>query len=124
MVFGRYSEVYRLHPNVEANEIVEAIKNEITYILRVAQESIIGSSANTRKIVEFFRVNGVLQIPYGSLASHEMVLDSPNIIFEEVHLGVLFLVPATPAIGIMIEENLQDPALVTKKLFAERSGGN
>jgi hypothetical protein len=34
------------------------------------------------------------------------------------------LVPATPAIGIMIEENLQDPALVTKKLFAERSGGN
>jgi hypothetical protein len=115
--------VYRLHRNVEANEIVEAIKNHIKYILRVAQDWITDSSANTRKIVEFFRVNGVLQIPKGSLASHEMVLDSPNIILKEVHLGATFLVPATPAIGIMIEENLQDPALVTKQLFAERSGG-
>ncbi len=119
--YVRLMDVYRRNCNVEANEIVVEIKQEIISILRKAQYSITDSSANTMKIVEFFRVNGVLKISKASLASHKMIFDSPNQVLKN---GGLFLMPSTPAIRLMIKENLspeQHPEFVTEKLFAKKS---
>lgn len=119
--YVKLRNVYRRNIKFEANVIVEAIKDHITSVLITADDTLTDSSSNTKKIIRFFRLNGVLRILKNSLESKKLIFDSPNQVLEDVHFGgVLFLVPATPAIGLMINAD-QSAAVVTEILFAKKS---
>ena len=104
--------------------IVAEVKNHVhTILLEALNNNITECSSNTDKILEIFQQNKICRISIRELKSKCLSLDYPNKVFREVEKDMHFFVePASPAVGLIIEENIQTDDEVAKfvnKLFAK-----
>jgi hypothetical protein len=107
-----------------SKEIVDQVKCHILSTLSEAlNKNIVKSSANTKAIIEVFREKKVLKLPLTDLTAMKLSLDYPNKVFREVVLFDESLVePTTPAVSLIIKENIGNKAGIHKlfeKLFQE-----
>ncbi len=110
--------------NYTTDIIVAEVKNHVhTILLEALNNNITECSSNTDKILEIFQQNKICRISTRELKSKCLSLDYPNKVFRKVEKDMHFFVePASPAIGLIIEENIQTDDEVAKfvnKLFAE-----
>jgi hypothetical protein len=114
-----------LPPSATASkEIVDQVKGILLTILSDAlNSSIINSSVNTKAIIKTFREKKVKKMSKSELEAVGLLLDYPNKVFREVKSSDDYLVePATPAISLVITENIVDSVGIRKlheKLFQD-----
>ncbi len=105
-------------------EVVDVIKDYIHRHLQVAlYENILESSPNTEAIIRKFRELKRGQISVLELKAESLQLDYPNKVFREIYLeNGVFIVPITPAIGRIINENILDDSglnMLSETIFAK-----
>jgi hypothetical protein len=111
-----------------SDEVVNRVKDHIQTVLFEALDKILNSSANTEAIIECFRKRKANKVPKAELKAMGFLLDYPNKVFREVDtmegkLIVLegkLIVPSSPAVSLIITENVQKGAGVCElrdKLF-------
>ena len=110
--------------NHPTDKVVAEVKNHVhTILLEALNNNITKCSSNTDKILEIFQQNKICRISTRELKSKCLSLDYPNKVFREVEKDMHFFVePASPAVGLIIEENIQTDDEVAKfvnKLFAK-----
>jgi hypothetical protein len=96
--------------NTAPDEVVNLVKMYLQSILSDALNKCIAtSSANTEAIIKEFRNKKANKIPKMELKSMELLLDYPNKVFREVKKTEdWYIVPSSPAISLIISENVQD----------------
>jgi len=116
-VLGGSPSMYRQldHARVASQSSVDALKqflyNQLTSTLT---QNIKKSSANTKKIIKIFRgqVDNTGKLSVLSLGQS---LDLPNKVFREVCIDALYyIVPLTPAVGLILHHNVVDMAGLAK----------
>ena len=110
--------------NHPTDKVVAEVKNHVHKLLLDDLNRSIGkSSANAKEIIKLFRGLKVSRIAMTELTEKNISLDYPNKVFREVEKDMHFFVePASPAVGLLIEENIQtddEVADFVNKLFAE-----
>ena len=97
-------------PATASDEVVDQVKGVLLTILSDALNSnILNSSVNTKAIIRTFREKKVKKMSKAELEAKGLLLDYPNKVFREVKSsGRWFVEPATPAISLIITENVVD----------------
>jgi hypothetical protein len=96
-------------PDTASDEVVNQVKNHIKSVLSEAlATNVANSSSNTKQIIKLFRERKVVKIPKMELEAMGFLLDYPNKVFREVKiLGRRFVEPSSPAVSLIISENVQ-----------------
>ena len=102
--------------------IVTEVKNHgHSLLLDSLNKNILKSSQNTDKIIKMFRDLKVGRISISELKAQGLSLDYPNKVFREVETAMHhFVEPASPAVGLIIQENIasdDEVAEFVDKLF-------
>ena len=110
--------------NIADDSIVNQVKNHILSVLSAAlNNNVAKSSANTEAIIKIFREKKTIGIPVMELKAMGFLLDYPNKVFREVKRSDDWYVePSTPAVSLIISENIQNRDGVhelLEKLFKE-----
>ena len=105
-----------------SEEAVNQVKNHLQYVLsNTFNKNVLNSSSNTKQIIKIFRERKVIKIPLAELKAMGLLLDYPNEVFREVvTIEGWFVEPSSPAVSLVISENVQDGAGVRElrdKLF-------
>ena len=97
-------------PNTASDEIVNRVKNCLQSDLSdTLYKNVVKSSLNTKQIIKIFRERKVIKIPGAELEALGLLLDHPNKVFREVKtMGRWFVEPYSPAVSLIISENIQD----------------
>jgi len=108
--------------DAKCNKVVVELKNRIHSVLSDSlNKYILNSSKNTDKIIEIFKEKKIIKIPKSELRAMGFSLDYSNKVFHEVKPeGRWFVEPSTPAISLIISENVHDDNGVfelSEKLF-------
>ncbi len=105
--------------NSPADLIVNAIKEHAySHLLNALEAHILKSSKNTKKIIKVFRDTKKMEIALTTLEGRRLLLDFPNKVFREIRREeASFVVPSTPAVGLIISNNITT-AVEVKKLRA------
>lgn len=93
-----------------SKEFVDEVKKYLLLMLTEAlNTNIVNCSENTTGIINFFRDMKVSKIPLTVLKKKGFSLDYPNKVFRIVRLlGEHVVEPASPAISLIITENIED----------------
>jgi hypothetical protein len=93
-----------------SDEVVNQVKNHLQSILSDTLKKVLKSSSTTKQIIKIFREEKIIKIPMAELeAKGLLLLDFPNRVFREVKtLGRWFVEPSSPAVSLIISENVQD----------------
>ena len=114
-----------LPPSATASdEVVDQVKGILlTNLSDALNSNILKCNANTESIIGVFREKKVKRIPVSELKAMGLLLDYPNKVFREVKSsGRWFVEPATPAISLIITENITNVVGIRKlheKLFQD-----
>jgi hypothetical protein len=105
-----------------SDKVVNQVKDHLHSVLTKALTKNIGNcSANTQAIIDDFRKTKAIKIPKMELKGRGFVLDYPNKVFREVDtVEDSYIVPSSPAVSLIITENIQNGEGVRKlrdKLF-------
>ncbi len=109
----------------DPDKIISEVKDFVHSILLDAlNENITYCSENTRKILKKFRSQKISQISVQDLNQEGILLDLPNKVFRVVERDKQrFVEPTSPAVGLIIQENILndlDVAKLVEKLFSCR----
>jgi hypothetical protein len=110
-------------PKTATDDIVNQVKEHLRAVLLEAfNKDVADSSSNTEAIIEVFREKKVTKIPKAELKAMDFRLDYPNNVFREVFVAKeeSYIVPSSPAVSLIISENVQNGAGVRElrdKLF-------
>jgi hypothetical protein len=93
-----------------SEEVVNQVKNHLQSVLtKSLTKNVANSSFNTQAIINIFREKKVIQIPKMELKAEGLLLDYPNKVFREVKtVGVWSVIPPSPAVSLIISENVQN----------------
>jgi len=85
--------------------------------VKALNDHIANRSPNTKAIAKLFRDKKTTKIPNTDLEAQVLLLDYPNMVFREVYEddGV-FIVPSTPAVGLIISNSITN-GIEVKKLW-------
>lgn len=101
-------------PATASEEVVNEVKNHIQSVLSHSlTRNVAKSSSNTQAIIDVFREKKVTKIPIMELKAMGLLLDYPNKVFREV---TTFVEPSSPAVSLIISENVQDDVGVDELL--------
>ena len=91
-------------------EVVNQVKNHLQSVVSDSlNKNVANSSFNTQAIIKIFREKKVIQIPKMELEAEGLLLDFPNKVFYEVvTIEDSYIVPSSPAISLIISENVQN----------------
>jgi hypothetical protein len=106
--------------------VVNQVKNHLQSVLSDSlNKNVLNSSLNTEQIIKIFREKKVNKIPMAELKAMGFLLDYPNKVFCEVKtIEDVYVVPASPAVSLIIMENIQNGVGVRElrdKLFKATS---
>ena len=110
--------------------VVNQVKNHLQSVLSDSLgKNIANSSPNTQAIIDAFREKKVTKIRKMELKAMGYQLDYPNKVIRDVKtLGRWFVEPSSPAVSLIISENIQDDEgvdeLLVKLFKATRSNYN
>jgi hypothetical protein len=72
-------------------------------------KNVANRSFNTKQIINIFREKKIIRIPKMELEAMGLLLDFPNKVFREVTtMEDWYIVPSSPAISLIISENVQN----------------
>jgi hypothetical protein len=92
-----------------SDKVVNQVKDHLHSVLTKSLNSILKSSSTTKKIIEIFREEKTIMIPMPQLAAEGLLLDYPNKVFREVvTMEDSYIVPSSPAVSLIITENIQN----------------
>ena len=92
-----------------SDEVVNRVKSRLHYVLTKSLSRILKNSSTTKQIVKIFRDRKIIMIPVPELAAEGFLLDYPNEVFREVDtVGGSYIVPSSPAVSLIITENIQN----------------
>jgi hypothetical protein len=99
-----------------SDKVVNQVKDHLHSVLTKALTKNIGNcSANTQAIIDDFRKAKAIKIPKMELKARGFVLDYPNQVFHEVDtVEDSYIVPFSPAVSLIITENIQNGEGVRK----------
>jgi hypothetical protein len=124
--YNMLAEIISMHmaANDATDTIVAEVKNHVhSLLLDSLNDNILKSSPNSKKIIKMFRDLKVGRIAIMELEAQGLSLDYPNKVFREIEKGMhRFVEPASPAVGLIIQENIVDDDQVAEfvnKLFPE-----
>jgi hypothetical protein len=124
--YNMLAEIISMHmaANDATDTIVAEVKNHVrSLLLDSLNDNILKSSPNSKKIIKMFRDLKVGRISISKLKAQGLSLDYPNKVFREIEKGMhRFVEPASPAVGLIIQENIVDDDQVAEfvnKLFPE-----
>lgn len=109
--------------NTATDEIVNQVKDHLqSVLLKAFTKTVLSSSANTKHIINIFREKQTTKIPKAELEAMGFPLDYPNKVLRDVFVAKedLYIVPSSPAVSLIISENVQSAAGVRElrdKLF-------
>ena len=98
-------------PDTASDEVVNQVKNHLQSILSDTLQKILMSSSTTKQIIKIFREENIIKIPMAKLEARGLLLllDYPNKVFRDVKtMEDLYIVPSSPAVSLIISENVQD----------------
>eukprot|EP01036_Dinobryon_divergens_P061406 gene61406-81850_t len=103
-------------------EVANQVKKHLHSLLADALHTIVKSSSTTEQIIKIFREKKIIMIPMAELiAETGFLLDYPNQVFREMHtMEDSYIVPSSPALSLIISENINNDAGVSElrdKLF-------
>ena len=89
--------------------IVNQVKNHLQSFLTKSLNRILKSSSTTKQIIKIFRERKIIMIPMPELEAEGLLLDYPNKVFREVvTMEDSYIVPSSPAVALIISENVQN----------------
>ena len=89
--------------------VVNKVKNHLQTVLTKSLNRILKSSLTTKKIIKIFREREITMIPMPELEAEGLLLDYPNKVFREVvTMEDSYIVPSSPAVSLIISENVQN----------------
>ena len=93
-----------------SEEVVNQVKNHLQSVLSDSlNKNVANSSFNTNQIINIFREKKIIRIPKMELEAMGFLLDYPNKVFREVTTsGHKFVEPSSPAVSLIISENVKD----------------
>lgn len=92
-----------------SEEVVNQVKNLLQSVLTKSLHGIVKSSLTTKQIVKIFREKKITMIPMTELEAEGLLLDYPNKVFREVvTMEDSYIVPSSPAVSLIISENVQN----------------
>ena len=109
-------------PDAASDVIVNQVKNHLQSDHSDSlNKNVANSSSNTQAIIKVFREKKVVNISISKLYAMGFLLDYPNQVFREMHtMEDSYIVPSSPAISLIISENINNDAGVRElrdKLF-------
>ena len=101
-----------------SDELVNKVKNYLQSVLSDSlNKNVANSSLNTQAIIDAFREKKVTKIEKMELKAMRFLLDYPNKVFREVKtMGRWYVEPSSPAVSLIISENVTDDDGVFKLL--------
>ena len=91
-----------------SEEVVNQVKNHLQLVLIKSLNRILKSSLTTKQIIKIFREKKIIRIPMAELEADGLLLDYPNKVFREVvTMEGSYIVPSSPAVSLIISENVQ-----------------
>ena len=99
-----------LSDDTASEKVVNLVKNRLHSVLtKSLNKNVANSSANTKAIIDAFRKKKIIRIPKMELQAMGLLLDFPNEVFREfVTMEGWYIVPSSPAISLIISENVQN----------------
>ena len=93
-----------------SEEVVNQVKNHLQSVLSDSlNKNVVKSNFNTIQIIKIFREKKIIRIPVTELKAMGLLLDFPNKVFREVKtMEDWYIVPSSPAISLIISENVQN----------------
>ena len=93
-----------------SDEVVNRVKKHLQAVLSDSlTTNVADSSLNTKQIIKIFRERKVPKILKMELEAMGFLLDYPNKVFREVTTsGHKFVEPSSPAVSLIISENVKD----------------
>ena len=93
-----------------SDEVVNQVKDHLQSVLfDTFNKNVLKSSLNTKKIIKIFKERKVIKIPMAELEAMGLLLDYPNKVFREVKtMEDWYIVPSSPAVSLIITENIQN----------------
>jgi hypothetical protein len=92
-----------------SEEVVNQVKNHLQLVLTKSLNRILKSSLTTKQIIKIFREKKISMIPMPELEADGLLLDYPNKVFREVvTIEDSYIVPSSPAVSLIISENVQN----------------
>jgi predicted Zn-dependent protease with MMP-like domain len=89
--------------------VVNQVKNHLQSVLSDSLNKILKSSSTTKQIMKIFRGKKIIMISMPELEAEGLLLDYPNKVFREVKtMGRWFVEPSSPAVSLIISENIQN----------------
>jgi hypothetical protein len=96
-------------PNTASDAVVNQLKNHLGSVLSDTLKKVLKSSLTTKQIIKIFREEKIIKIPMAELEAKGLLLDYPNKIFREVKImEAWYIVPSSPAVSLIITENIQN----------------
>ena len=92
-------------------EVVDYVKDHLHLTLSDAFNNHIShSNSTTKRIIEIFRKRQITKIPLSELADQDLLSAYSGEVFREVETMNFehFLTPSSPALSLIISENVQD----------------
>ncbi len=96
--------------SASSDEIDNSVKDYLLSLLSDSlNDNILNSSSATKEITKIFNERKATKILKTEFAAIGLSLDYPNKVFREVKIeGRRFVVPSSPAISLILSENVQD----------------
>jgi hypothetical protein len=92
-----------------SDEVVNQVKKHLQSVLTDTLNKIVKGSSTTEQIMKIFREEQIIRILTTELKAKGLLLDYPNKVFREVKtLGRWFVEPSSPAVSLIISENVRD----------------
>ena len=93
-----------------SEEVVNQVKNRLQSVLSDSlNKCVVKSNFSTKQIIKIFREKKIIRIPMTELEAMGLLLDFPNKVFREVKtMEGWYIVPSSPAISLIISENVQN----------------
>jgi len=92
-----------------SEKVVNQVKNHLQSVLTKSLNRILKSSLTTKQIIKIFREKKITMIPMPELEADGLLLDYPNKVFREVvTIEDSYIVPSSPAVSLIISENVQN----------------
>ena len=97
-------------PDTASDVVVNQVKDHLQSVLSdTFNKNVLNSSSTTEQIIKIFREKKTTKIPNAELKAKGLLLDYPNKVFREVKtIGRWFVVPSSPAVSLIISENVTD----------------
>ncbi len=99
-----------LSDDTASEKVVNQVKNHLQLVLTKSLNNIVANSSfNTKQIINVSRKKKITMIPKMELEAEGLLLDYPNKVFREVvTIEDSYIVPSSPAVSLIISENVQN----------------